>query len=334
MSEIVISDLHLTDRPLDRYRWLVFDQISELSKQHGADTLLVLGDLSEYKDYHSSRLVNAVVDAFYGLRKTSRINEVFFLRGNHDGVDPAHPYFHFLRRLPWAKFFTEPTRVERGAESWLFLPHSRDLEKDWKDVEIGEASHIFLHGTMTGAVSETGMKMEGISSSWFKGLRSTILAGDIHVPQKVGNVMYVGAPYPVRFGDNFQGRALVLKGTEIIACPLANIRKVTLRLTGTALTKDSADVRKGDHVRVIITLADSEMGDWHEVKKGAADFCAARGAVLCKVELEHTKTEKEGSKPRIKLKTRTPEESLSLYCHAQGVDAALTELGKQLLSEP
>jgi predicted phosphodiesterase len=329
MTALVVSDLHLTDRPLDAYRWRVFEQIANLSKQHEADTLLVLGDLCEMRDNHSSKLVNAVVDAFYGLRKTSRINEIFFLRGNHDGVDPEHPFFHFLRRLPWAKFFTEPTFVERLKENWLFLPHSKDPEKDWKDLDFSEVTHIFLHGTMTGAVSETGMKMEGISSVWFKGLRCTILAGDIHVPQKIGNVEYVGAPYPIRFGDTFQGRALVLKGSGVIDCPLENIRMVTVRTEG-----DLERVRKDDHVRYIIELADSEMGEWQERKKGAAAFCEARGAVLRKVQLERIATaEKKGGKPTIKLKTRTPEESLALYCRTQSVDAALTEMGQQLLKE-
>ena len=334
MNALVVSDLHFTDRPFDQYRFKVFEQLAELSKTHGADTLLVLGDLCEFKDNHSALLVNKIVDGFYGLRKTSRINEIFFMSGNHDYTNPQQPYFHFMRRLPWAKFFTEPTRIDRGTETWLFLPHTRDPEKAWKDVELGEASHIFLHGTMTGAVSETGMKLEGISSAWFKGLRCTILAGDIHVPQKVGNVEYVGAPYPIRFGDTFQGRALLLKGKGIIDCPLQNIRKVTLRLEGTELSQ-SSDVRKGDHVRVIIALSDSEMGDWQEAKKGAANFCEARGAVLMKVQLERiAKVEKAGSKkPVIKIKQRTPEESLALYCKTQGVDEALAEMGQSLLRE-
>jgi len=333
MTTILVSDLHLTDRPIDAYRWKVFPQVAELSRLHGADTLLVLGDLSEFRDYHSSKLVNAIVDSFYALRKTSSIDEVFFLRGNHDGLDPQMPYLHFLRRLPWARFFVEPTFVERPKENWLMLPHSRDPDKDWEDLPLKEATHIFLHGTMTGAVSETGMKMTGISSDWFKGLTCTILAGDIHVPQKVGKVEYVGAPYPIRFGDTFQGRALVLKGKGIIECPLENLRKVTVRLEGTTLTT-TEEVRKGDHVRVIIALSDSEMGQWQEAKKGAADFCSARGAVLCKVQLERIETpEKKGGKPKIKLKTRTPEESLSLYCRTQSVDAALEKVGMQLLQE-
>lgn len=332
MHALVVSDLHLTDRPLDAYRWDVFRQLSDLSVKYGVDQLLVLGDLCEFKDNHSSKLVNAVVDSFYGLRKASRINEVYFLRGNHDGVDPQHPFFHFLRRLPWARFFVEPTRLEQGQETWLFLPHSKNPETDWKEVEFGEATHIFLHGTMSGAVSETGMKMEGISSDWFKGLRCTILAGDIHVPQRVGNVEYVGAPYPIRFGDTFQGRALLLKNNGTLNCPLENIRKVTIRMEGEGV---AASIYKGDHVRFIIALSDSEMGEWQERKKFAKDFCAKHGAVLCKVELERLAlpAPKKG-KPTIKIKQRTPEETLALYCRTQGVDEGLTELGQRLLEFP
>lgn len=338
-NSLFISDLHLTDRVHDAYRWRVFEQCAELSRQHSVTELFVLGDLTEAKDYHSSRLVNKIVDSFYFLRKTSRINEIYFLKGNHDGLDPEHPYFHFLRRMPWASVFVEPTWVDKGKETLLFLPHTRDPEKDWAGLEMGDASFIFLHGTVGGAVSETGQKMEGISLDWFKGLRCTILAGDIHVPQKIGPVEYVGAPYPIRFGDVYQGRALGYIDGKRVEFPLENLRKHTLRLEGPLVQSGKArwpGLRKGDQVTFVIVLSDSELGEWHERKKWCMDFCAAEGAVLLNVKLERKATA-ASTKPSLAAvkaaKVRTPEETLSLYCATRKVEAPLAKLGKQLLAE-
>lgn len=337
MQGIFISDLHLTERPEDHYRWEVFGQVAELSNKHKITNLFVLGDLTESKDYHSSRLVNMIVDSFYLLRKTSKINHVYFLKGNHDGIDPDTPYFNFMRRMPWAFFYTKPTHVRiEGEEDLLFLPHTRDPDTEWGGLEMQEMDYIFLHGTVTGAVAETGQKMQhGISLDWFTGCNATILAGDIHVPQKIGPVEYVGAPYPIRFGDEYQGRALVFKDGKRIECPLDNIRKLTLRLEGTTekAAKDFAKkVREGDHVKFVIVLADSELGDWQEKKKWCADFCASKGALLEKTQLERIAAP-VSKKPALKIKVRTPEESLRLFCKTNTVDATIAEVGLEILKE-
>ena len=218
----------------------------------------------------------------------------------------------------------------------MFLPHTRNPDEDWKALDFGLPSHIFLHGTITGAVAETGMKMEGISSDWFKGLRATILAGDIHVPQKIGNVEYVGAPYPIRFGDTFQGRALVLMDGKKIDCPLANIRKLTVYYGSGGEKESKIDQKfltKGDHVKVVVQLSDSELGEFQDLKRLAAKNAELHHAVLCKVQLERLSETTASKKPKLKLKVRTPEESLVQFCKSTNVERELEDLGKQLLKE-
>jgi hypothetical protein len=340
-NSLFISDLHLTDRPADVYRWKVFEQCAELSTTYGFTDLYVLGDLTEAKDYHSSLLVNRIVDSFYVLRKTSRINEIYFLKGNHDGLDKDHPYFLFLRRIPWAKMFVEPTFLDKGKDTILFLPHTKTPEDDWKDLELGLASLILLHGTVTGAVSESGQKMEGIPLSLFKGLRCPILAGDIHVPQKVGAVEYVGAPYPIRFGDEYQGRALGYVNGKLGEFPLENIRKHTLRVEG-VLGKQERGLAKalhaGDHVKFIISLSDSEMGEWQQRKKWCMDFAASHQVLVGKIQLERRAgtpgtVNIKPSLAALRLKVRSPEESLALFCKTNRVELELVQLGQDLLQE-
>ena len=333
MRAVVVSDLHLTDRISDEYRWKVFEQIAEISNRLGVNDLLILGDLTEFKDYHSSLLVNKVVDFLYRLRKVSRIIQVRILKGNHDGVDTDTPYFKFLNRIPWCTFYTEPTWEEIGKHTYLYLPHTRNPEKDWKDVPLGEASHIFIHGTVTGAVSETGRSLEGIPLSMFRGLRSLILAGDIHVPQRVGKLVeYVGAPYPIRFGDEFSPRAIVLDGTKTSSEPLKNIRKATLRVTEDELPKkDLKGLGKGDRAKLVITLHESSLGDFHKIKKACAAQLEEIGVHLERVQLEKLQTVKPIPKPLLSKSTRTDKEEFDLFCTRNKVDRRTREIGTELI---
>lgn len=335
MRALFVSDLHLTDRPADAYRWDVFNQLCDLSNEHGVTDLFILGDLTEFKDYHSSRLVNKLVEWLYQLRRLSRIVEIYILKGNHDGLDPALPYFLFLRRFPWCRFYAEPTVVEKGSDTLLFLPHTRDPEQDWKGLEFGTASHIFFHGAVTGAVSESGQKMEGISLDHFRGLRACVLGGDIHVPQVVGKcVEYVGAPYPIRFGDEFHPRALLVDGSKRTSLPLHNIRKITVTVSPRSTGNEFDNVRRGDQVKVLIELSDSELGEFHSIKQAVAETIAGCGGTLSKVQL----VRKQSGKPVIGKKSSlpiraTPETELKTFCTRNNVEDGLSEIGHELLKD-
>lgn len=334
MDGLLASDLHLTDRTQDEYRWLIFNQLRDFSNEHAMSDLYLLGDLTEFKDFHSSRLVNRLVDALYWMRRNSRIAQVHILKGNHDGLDPDTPYFKFLRRIPWINFYVDPTWVERGKDTLFFLPHTRNAEEDWKDLELGNASHIFIHGAVKGAVSESGMELDGIPLDMFRGLRCMILAGDIHVPQVVGGkVEYVGAPYPIRFGDTFQPRVLMLRNNKKISLPLDNIRKLTFTMVSGGWTTTPLDIKRGDQVKVIISLLDSEMGEFHKLKQEAIKAVEREGGVLMKVQLER----RMGKKPVIKAKrasnATTPAQELEVFCRRNRVDQSLAEVGQAILEE-
>lgn len=333
MKGLVVSDLHLTDRAADDYRWALFPQLSGISTNRGLTELFVLGDLTEFKDYHSSVLVNRLISSLYALRRTSKINEIHILKGNHDGLDPDTPYFDFLRRLPWCFFYTRPELVDRGRFRYLFLPHTKDPDTDWKDVDWEAPTHIFFHGTVTGACSETGAKLSGMSLDWFKGSRATILAGDIHQPQKIGPVEYVGAPYPIRYGDEFEPRALVLDWTKRPeSVPLQAPRKVTLRVQASGEIVGPV-LRKGDFVRVVLSLREAELGQFHDLKSIVSKTAKESGATLQKVQLEKI-VEEEPGQPAFKLKSkaRSPEDELRAYCRSKSVPKDLVQLGLELLS--
>ena len=60
MTALVTADLHLSEKPRDGYRFAAMERIAELIEKHKPSTLLLLGDLTESKDYHPALLVNDV----------------------------------------------------------------------------------------------------------------------------------------------------------------------------------------------------------------------------------------------------------------------------------
>ena len=58
---LLISDLHFTDKVQDEYRWDVFDFVRDYYNKTEDKNLIILGDLTDSKDHHSSILVNQIV---------------------------------------------------------------------------------------------------------------------------------------------------------------------------------------------------------------------------------------------------------------------------------
>ena len=100
---IITSDLHLTDRARDEYRWELFPWLIELVEETGSDEVLILGDLTDAKNNHSAELVNRMVKELTNLPA-----HVYVLKGNHDYVDPDQPFFGFLNEIPGVRFVTHP----------------------------------------------------------------------------------------------------------------------------------------------------------------------------------------------------------------------------------
>ena len=117
-------------------------------------------------------------------------------------------------------------------------------------------------------------------------------SGDVHVPQKIGNIEYVGAPYPIRFGDNFTGRVVVIDRGVQTDWHYDTIRKVHATITQTLELRDYK-LRKGDQLKVTLKLSASEMHEWDKRRTAIKTWCSLHGVVLCELGLY--------TKPKLKL---------------------------------
>lgn len=290
---IIASDLHLTSNPADAYRWGLFAWLMKQAKREQAKTLLLLGDITDAKDYHSSTLVNCVVDAIDDMRQV--FERVVILRGNHDYLRDGHMFFEFLNRLPGVEVITKPTEDIDGELS-MFLPFTRTPAKDWAGLDFSHYRYLFLHQTIAGAVASNGQKMDGETLPPLDA--GKVYSGDIHVPQIIGGVEYIGSPYHVHFGDRFKARCVVLeKNGNPVDLHFPSPARVMLDVDGDAkhIAEALGTLQAGDQVKVRIALPEADKAQWRVLKATIEELCAATKIELAGVEL---RVQKEGGRVR------------------------------------
>ena len=283
MRLIITSDWHLDDNPRNEYRWSIFDTIRSWLRHDDVIGVANLGDLLHRKDRHSGILVNRIASEVCKTRDVAREyspnKTLDFLEGNHDYIDPSNPFFGFLDLVPGVHFHKEVRMREYpysgGVRKFLYVPHQvswgvRAKLRTGKDIR--KADIAFAHRTFSGAIASTGTRMDGYTRPQEDDY-PPIISGDIHVPQVLGNITYVGSPHPVAFGDHFAPRmlSLDLETLELTTIPLVGIQRLSLDFApasdgSIAQTTPGMTIREGDHVKIRYNAPRSELGRWSEVQ--------------------------------------------------------------------
>lgn len=200
MRRLITGDLHLSHNPRDDYRFAFMKWLERYARKHKPDEIVIAGDLTEEKDRHPAELVNKVVDHVHAL---AQIAPVIALEGNHDYKDEGHAFFAFLSRIDNTRWISKPTVLG----DVLYLPHTNNYKRDWADIDLGAYAVRVCHQTFTGASVGFGRELEGIPLDVLP-RKGRTFCGDIHVPQVMGRLVYIGAPYHVDFGDDFASRII------------------------------------------------------------------------------------------------------------------------------
>ncbi len=330
MNYLITSDLHLTDRERDAYRFGLFPWLEEQVKKYKIDYLFILGDITDQKDNHSSRLVNTITDA---IRELSQEVDIVILSGNHDYIDSDCPFFRFLDNInvDGVAFLHKITEFETSDGALLFLPHTRTPTEDWKDISWDKFDYVFMHQTMDGSKASNGMAMDGLSRKIFKGYKGDVISGDIHVPQTIGPVMYVGSPYHVHFGDHFIPRVLLIHDNTLAELHFTAPRKLTYEINDPEELL-GLDFTSGDQLKVRLKLSAAELADWSNLKCRVEEICKERGTYLHAVEL--LKIGKDQSKrskaPPIAIKL-SPLQAYEKFCDKENIKGHIRTMGQSLL---
>ncbi len=313
------SDLHLTDRYADEYRWKVFSKLRHVAREHCATVIAILGDITDAKGGHSSALVNRMC---HEIESLSQEFEVYILKGNHDYTEEHLPFFGFLDLLPNVRFISDPELLNVGGTPVLAVPHAHSgpatrfgeagTDKGSRNTLVGRVvtdmvrqggfDMIWIHNTVRGSIYSNGKVMEnhGVDltppskpsprrhSGLYEGIGVPIIAGDVHVPQEVGPVTYLGAPHPVCFGDGWLPRFMLFdpqKGLKSI--PIDSIQKHSFTLVGPEACEEALEeVGGGDQIKVIVRLAREDMGMWQSIRESLFAQAGRAGATIESISMQ------------------------------------------------
>ncbi len=331
---LLTTDLHLSEKSEDDYRFDIFPWIIDTGLSRQIKTVFITGDLTDRKNYHADFFVNKVVDS---IRSLAKVFNVYLLCGNHDyDVDPTQPFFSFLGKYKNVNYILKPLLWQ--SEKILFLPHSRKPGEDWGILSTPEANNldaIFMHQTFRGAITESGYELGGISSKRFERFGCPILSGDIHVPQQLGPITYVGCPYHIRYGDTFEPRVLLLDSkfeTKDVHFP--SPRKLMLDLNHwNELKKMRSKLQSGDKAKVRIHLPRNEFGNWPKHRDLVRYHAKKIGLILHSVTLKELPSDSNKKQTKNTTKIRTHTETYDAFCNKYDIGSDVTQAGSVFLEE-
>lgn len=323
MRRLVTSDWQLCDNARDRYRTdFVAKELPKLIQKHGAEQLLVLGDLTEEKDYHPASLVNEVVDIF---KQLSQLCEIVILQGNHDFLNYNHPFFNFLVHLDRISWIARPTQ----RDNCLFLPHTRDYKKDWAGLTFANYDYIFAHNIFEG-VKANGQKLSGIPTNIFPDA-ACVIAGDVHEPQTFDVVTYVGSPCLCDFGDNYQPRVLLLDGSRIKSIKVHGPQKRVIECDWD--NEESifhGTINKGDIVKIKVNLQMKHVAEWDKIRNLVQDWGVKRNLIVNTIQPIVEYVVGDRAKPIANSK-KTDLQYLEQFAKRAGLADKTVALGKEII---
>lgn len=331
MSLIVSTDWHLTDRPQDEYRWQIFEKVYALANEHNLGTILLLGDLWDRKNNHSGVLLNRSIKSFKWLQEETGA-EIYVLGGNHDMAIFGQHYWEFLDRMQ-IHYITQPFY---HLDAWL-LPFSANPMEDWRGLLLHQARAIFMHQTVAGALIEGNRRIDKTPCPMPPLPRGIpIFSGDVHRPQKVGSITYIGVPHPTRFGESWPNRLFIIKYGDYqhpIEISITGVRKLILDICEPR-ELFSVITRPGDQVKVKCSLPASQMERWPAIESDVRAWAARHEVLLSSIEASIVIEDKEATGATENVAALTvPQEVLRSFAAKEQISDDNVVTGLELLSE-
>lgn len=325
---LVTSDLHFNNDPIDDYRWGLFDRLKEQIRRYNVEYLLMLGDYSVAKDRHPSSLVNKLVERITEISKL--VGKLVMITGNHDYLEETNPFFSFLSKYQSIEFLISPKKIRLGEFECWFLPNTKTPTETWKALNFSTADFIFTHMTFKGARVENGAIMDGVSPEIFGNTKAKIVSGDIHVPQQLGRITYVGAPYAIHFADEFLPRVLLIdKEKEFHDLHFPCLKRHTLTISDDSDLKQLTHLEKEDQCKIRIPTS---VVDVKALKLKIDKLAKEYGFKICKTEtISDPKPKLEQIKQS--LTSAKPLDLFKEYVKSDKIDEGLAETGEALLSK-
>lgn len=347
MKALIISDLHLTDNPNEDYRWNIFDWTKTTLENEHCTRLFILGDIFDKKDRHPAKIVNRLAKV---LMEISSQYPTYILQGNHDYLLREHPFLSFLDHLPNITWISVPSQLTIDNFNMLWLPHSRNPMEEWKDQFDKKFDYVFMHQSVIGCKVSNYFEMNcGLDLAWLESqVKCPIVSGDIHVPQTIRSLTYVGTQHPVAFGDDYDCRALLLTTTtnkdvkvktwELESLPVMTIKRHSIVISNlddlNQMYKDKV-LREHDQAKIKIMLMSDQLSQWSTLKELVTTWCETHNITLYDIKLEKVDL---GNLDSVKSRQSTfipvqPTETFQRFLLQEELDKKIIVMGQTILNE-
>ncbi len=225
MSKIVlISDIHYhlfhafsTDGGRSRLADIsnVVQQCFRYCVANNIKHVAILGDIFEKRGIVDSIVYNTFA-ADLKLFLNAGI-EVYIIPGNHDqdlisNATTANSLEPLAKLSPNLHIFSEPCLHVLGGLQGVrvqFVPYIHDTKQLQAILSGCKASYAFVHAGIAGArIQDTDYKVkEGLDLSTVDDI--PIFSGHYHIPQTIGNAVYLGSPLHHSFSDTGQEKSFI-----------------------------------------------------------------------------------------------------------------------------
>lgn len=326
---ILTADWHLVDTLSEEYRWRVFDELLFYSNQLQEDKeVFILGDLTDRKDRHSAELVNRLCAEFVKLLKLGFTINI--ICGNHDMPLNGPPFWTFLNLIDDKLMFHIKPFVYKDV---LLLPYSTKPNEDWADLlkDVTDYNAIFMHQPVRGAMMESGRAYETEEVINFP-RNVQVWSGDVHTPQQIGQVRYVGAPHPIKFGDTYKCRMIQLdkRYNLIDEHAVATIQKLVLDISSVEELQ-KIKVRKYAQVKIRFQIDATQIAAWPVEREAITSWALHKNIVLHSIEPSIILGERNVTKHVVLA--NNPVNILDDFATKEALGEKILEIGQRMLSK-
>ena len=328
MNYLLFTDPHLVDNPIDEYRWGMFNELTRIALQFKVSKIFCLGDLSDRKDRHSAVLVNRLVSTFSKLRSETG-SEVKIISGNHE-QPVTGPYFWEFLTKTGIEYITKP----KSEDGIYFFPFSKNPVEDWKDFSfISRVKAALMHQTGQGVRVEGDRLLAANNLPDFNGV--PVFSGDVHRPQEVEGIFYIGTPYPIKFSETWDNRVVVIQNddfTRPISVWLHSIKRAIIDITSSK-ELNKLPYKKGDQIKIRYTLSGKQLSSWHEEEETIKKWASNKEIFLASLEPKFTGDGVQASTnvEKLAFELMSPDEVIKKFAADEKLSEDILEVGKTLL---
>lgn len=219
MKYIVLADIHLSLYSQDRiisesalperlhHLNIILRDIAEQAISNQINCIIIAGDIFHTKSVIHSLAQSVLLDFIRDYNKTLTF---FIIDGNHDLSSRSEVTISALKCLD-SETNVNMIHKTKQIDNMLFVPWSSTM---FNDIKNGNTPFLISHFGLNEATLSSGISIVAdIGLKDVKQYQKCIL-GHYHTPQEVSNIIYVGSPIQLDWGEKHEEKRFLIFDNE------------------------------------------------------------------------------------------------------------------------